>query len=69
MGMYTQIRGWLNVDSIGYGDRFYAIKDKLEQAKYDFQNSELTLDRKWVSNDTNALQGGNGDEHYINYVH
>lgn len=62
MGMYTQIRGWLNVDSIGdyKGERFDIIKDKLEQTKYDFQNNGLVLDRKWVSNDTSVLQGGNG---------
>ena len=37
MGMYTQIRGWLNIDSIGYGDeRFRDLERQLEKAKEHF---------------------------------
>jgi len=33
MGMYTQIRGWLNVESIGKPETYYKILSKLEQVK------------------------------------
>lgn len=66
MGMYTQIRGWLNVDSIGYNN-LGEIQSKLEQAKDDFEADTTlkdcdndTLDRKWVCHDTIANGGGNG---------
>lgn len=61
MGMYTQIRGWLNVDSISFGyDNYKTICSILQQTKYDFQNNEMALDRKWVSEDTVVHMGGNG---------
>ena len=37
MGMYTQIRGWLNIDSIGdyVGENFRNINNTLEKARSD----------------------------------
>jgi hypothetical protein len=63
MGMYTQVRGWLNVDSIGdyEGNRYKEILSRLEKAKQDFQSDELIkVDRKWVCENTIAYKGGNG---------
>ena len=69
MGMYTQIRGWLNVDSIGGYNQtnFKEICDKVEQAKEEFGWDDSILDicgepleRKWVCNDTCVHGGGNG---------
>ena len=62
MGMYTQIRGWLNVDSIGdyHGERFEKISLKLERVKKDFKSNDMDLDRKWVANDTIIHKGANG---------
>ena len=61
MGMYTQIRGWLNVDSIGYPENYIDICRKLERAKEDFENDEtIKVDRKWVCHGTIVYQGGNG---------
>lgn len=63
MGMYTQIRGWLNVDSIGdyAGERFKEIQNKLLSAQEEFQNDEsIKADRKWVCHDTLVHRGGNG---------
>lgn len=69
MGMYTQIRGWLNVDSIGdyEGKRFQEINLLLQKAKDDFENDRTVLnyrgepmERKWVCHDTIAHRGGNG---------
>jgi hypothetical protein len=66
MGMYTQVRGWLNVDSIGC-DNLGEIQSKLEQAKEYFESDATlkdsdndTLERKWVCHDTIANGGGNG---------
>ena len=45
MGMYTQVRGWLNIDSIGYGnDRLIKAEKLLEQAKEDFENDNTLVD-------------------------
>ena len=46
MGMYTQVRGWLNIDSIGYGeDRLIKAEKLLEQFKEelvcDFEDNQL----------------------------
>ena len=68
MGMYTQVRGWLNIDSIGYGDeRLIKAEKLLEQAKEDFENDNTLVDyygdklaRKWVCHDTTLVEGGNG---------
>jgi len=63
MGMYTQIRGWLNVDSIGeYGGKNYEqIKNKVKLAQEEFKEDEsITVDRKWVCKDTWVHMGGNG---------
>lgn len=62
MGMYTQIRGWLNVDSIGdsNGENFKKINNLLESAKESFQNDKsIIADRKWVCKDTIAFRGSN----------
>lgn len=60
MGMYTQIRGWLNVNSIGDAKEFQGIKERLETAQEDFKNSDVDADRKWICQDTVAHMGGNG---------
>ncbi len=69
MGMYTQVRGWLNVDSIGDcdGKRFHEIENKLSSAQRNFENDETLkdnsndiLERKWVCRDTVVHYGGNG---------
>ena len=68
MGMYTQVRGWLNIDSIGYGDeRLIKAEKLLEQAKEDFENDNTLVDydgdklaRKWVCHNTTLVEGGNG---------
>ena len=69
MGMYTQIRGWLNVDSIGdyQGKNFEEIERKLLSAQEGFQR-DITIEssRKWVCQDTYAHRGGNGST-YIFY--
>jgi len=63
MGMYTQIRGWLNVDSIGdyNGNNFKEIERKLLSAQEGFQR-DITIksDRRWVCHNTYAHKGGNG---------
>lgn len=58
MGMYTQIRGWLNIDSIGY-DNEEALLEMLNYAKEEFENRS-DLDRAWVCQDTHIHSGGNG---------
>ena len=61
MGMYTQVRGWLNVDSIGHAGNLLKITEQLHKAQDDFENDKSQeLDRKWVCRDTIANQGGNG---------
>ena len=68
MGMYTQVRGWLNIDSIGYGnDRLIKAEKLLEQAKEDFENDNTLVEyngdklaRKWVCPDRTLEEGGNG---------
>lgn len=69
MGMYTQIRGWLNVDSIGdyEGKRYKEIEKILMSAKERFQRDTMLrasdgspLERKWVCDDTFLHMGGNG---------
>jgi len=60
MGMYTQVRGWLNVNSIGNREQFVEVQTKLETAKEDFKNSDIDADRKWVCEDTVAHMGSNG---------
>lgn len=63
MGMYTQVRGWLNVDSIGDYDckNFEEIERKLLSAQEGFQrDATIGAVRKWVCHDTHAHRGGNG---------
>jgi hypothetical protein len=57
MGMYTQVRGWLNVDSIGF-DREVILMRKLFEAKESFE--EQFNGRTWVCNDTVLHYGSNG---------
>lgn len=59
MGMYTQIRGWLNVDSIGKRKNREKLERLLTIAKEEYNQRE-DLDRKWVCNDTILHFGGNG---------
>ena len=57
MGMYTQARGWLNVDSIGFG-RKAMLAEKLTDAQDSFkQNKNI---RSWVCEDTVLHYGSNG---------
>lgn len=59
MGMYTQARGWLNVDSISYGGKnLGAINGKLKEAQATFEN--VHEGRSWVCEDTLIHSGGNG---------
>lgn len=58
MGMYTQIRGWLNVDSIAYKNED-KINKIFNSAKEEFESRD-DLDRKWVCEDTIIHFGGNG---------
>ncbi|WP_143322635.1 hypothetical protein [Clostridium sp. HBUAS56010] len=70
MGMYTQVRGWLNVDSIGdyTGGNYIEIEKKLLSAQEGFQRDTTITDlygikpmeRKWVCQDTVLHKGGNG---------
>ena len=59
MGMYTQVRGWLNVDSIGSIENENKLKELLVKAKEEYEQIE-NLDRKWVCDDTVLHFGGNG---------
>jgi len=68
MGMYTQIRGWLNVDSIGNGKSLDVLERKLLSAQEGFQR-DITLvnpydgkplERRWVCENTYIHGGGNG---------
>jgi hypothetical protein len=59
MGMYTQVRGWLNIDSIGHPESFYEIQDKLQGMIDEYQEKRITS-RSWVARDTIAARGSNG---------
>ncbi|WP_036653366.1 hypothetical protein, partial [Paenibacillus pini] len=59
MGMYTQVRGWLNIDSISYGQNEQSIINKLHKTREEFLDSDNHC-RKWVSHDTIIHFGGNG---------
>jgi hypothetical protein len=59
MGMYTQIRGWLNVDSISNRENYNEIRGKFEHAQKDFLERKL-IDRPWVCNDSLVTGGSNG---------
>ena len=50
MGMYTQIRGWLNINSMG-NDAKNKLTEILNEAKSLFE-LRTDLDRTWVCNDT-----------------
>lgn len=58
MGMYTQIRGWLNVDSISY-DNEIILQQRLLKAQEDFKKN-FTEIRSWVCADTVLHVGSNG---------
>lgn len=60
MGMYTQVRGWLNVNSIGYGDDFNEISIFFQEIKNNFINERVDLDRPWVADDSILFMGSNG---------
>lgn len=61
MGMYTQVRGWLNVDSIGKcnGSCYNEICEILKTAKTDFSAKYSSNLRWWVCEDTIAFKGSN----------
>lgn len=61
MGMYTQIRGWLNVGSISSMQEREA-EEGIAQARKLFavKTKELELARPWVSEDTHVVFGSNG---------
>lgn len=59
MGMYTQARGWLNVDSISYGDKnLTSIHRNVRVAQETFK--QIHNGRSWVSEDTVIHNGANG---------
>lgn len=58
MGMYTQVRGWLNVDSVSY-DGENILQNRLDEAKKSFLEVGK-CDRKWVCDDTILHIGANG---------
>jgi hypothetical protein len=60
MGMYTQIRGWLNLGGLVSKDELAELQTRLNTAKEDFENSDIEVDRKWVCDDTIIHYGGNG---------
>ena len=68
MGMYTQIRGWLNIDSIGNGTSINVLERKLRSAQEGFQRDITLVDtydgtpleRRWVCEHTYIHGGGNG---------
>jgi hypothetical protein len=65
MGMYTQVRGWLNIDSIGLTNRYYEAQIRLLEAKNDFMHNEEYKDiRRWVCNDT-IYHCGSNDVSYL----
>lgn len=59
MGMYTQVRGWLNVDSIGgyHGNAYNQICEILKTAKTDFSAKYSSNLRWWACEDTIAFIG------------
>lgn len=60
MGMYTQCRGWLNVNSIGDGYN-KKLNERLEIAKQEFiKQHEKDIYSSWVCKDTFFHTGGNG---------
>lgn len=59
MGMYTQAKGMLNVDSIRGGQNFYDIQQKLDDLKEKFEEEKL-VDRTWVCDGTIAMLSSNG---------
>lgn len=58
MGMYTQVRGWLNIDSIGYENK-KILQNKLLEAQTSFEDEKL-CDRSWICRNTILHMGGNG---------
>lgn len=58
MGMYTQVRGWLNVDSIAH-DNKEMLERRLMEAKESFIRTAV-CDRKWICGNTVLHVGGNG---------
>lgn len=57
MGMYTQVRGWLNVDSMGFNNE-PLLRKRLSDAINSFQDKHVG--RAWVCNDTVLHIGANG---------
>lgn len=58
MGMYTQVRGWLNIDSICF-DEETILHQKLIEAKESFKKTFSEI-RSWVCEDTVLHVGSNG---------
>lgn len=60
MGMYTQVRGWLNIGSIG-SHNLTQVLSTLNQAREEFRTlNKDKLDRLWVCEDCMGSSGSNG---------
>ena len=61
MGDYTQVRGWLNINSAGDEEDLDKANKVLKQAQKDFQEDDsIEVDRKEVCEDTFLHKGHNG---------
>lgn len=58
MGMYTQVRGWFCLDSIGDEENFRDAEARLQQAK-DNLLADPDQVRGWIGDDVSVRQGGN----------
>lgn len=64
MGMYTQVRGWLNIDSIGDRASIDQMGQKLSDVMVSFENRiDSENIRSWVCHDTVLHLGGNGSKY------
>ncbi len=59
MGMYTQVRGWLCIDSIGYSTLDLEIEQRIINVKKDF----LKLELRQVQDSLVLHEGGNGSKY------
>ncbi|MCY9592344.1 hypothetical protein PC41400_15025 [Paenibacillus chitinolyticus] len=59
MGMFTQVRGWLNIDSIGdfNKENYRALRNKLNEVRKDYL--DFAEGRACISEDTNIHLGAN----------
>lgn len=59
MGMYTQVRGWINIDSIGYG-RFEKLEKIFNEVNKEYIENRKTPRCEFIMQDTHIMQGSNG---------